>query len=147
MKNRLLAAIALSTLTTLLTGCGGGTVQAVAPSHQSHLTAVAPESGRYVLYRATGLDQDAEPTVERVWPVSLMKGQRLGFKWVVTKEHEWDAQGGFHLVAYAGNDSRDLGPFIDRDVKYAWGGEGDDVMGYFHGRAFAHAVGFDSMSN
>ena len=145
MKYRLLTAFALTSFATLLAGCGGSVV-AVAPSHESQLTATARESGRYVLYRATGLDQNDEPTLERIWAVSLMNGQRLGFKWVVSKQHEWDPEGGFHLVAYAGNESRDLGPFIDRDVKYAWGAQGDDVMGYFHGRSAAHNIGFDSMS-
>lgn len=146
MKHRLATAAALTLFTALLAGCGGS-VQAVAPSHQSHLNATAPESGRYVLYRATGLDQNADPTLERIWSVSLMNGQRLGFKWVVNKQHEWDAEGGFHLVAYAGNDSRDLGPFVDRDVKYAWAGQGDDVMGYFHSRSVAHDIGMDGLSS
>lgn len=147
MRYRLATAITLMTFTALLGGCVGGTVQAVAPARQSHLNATAPESGRYTLYRATFLDQNDEPTLEKVWSVSLMNGQRLGFHWVVDKAHEWDAQGGFHLVAYAGDQSRDLGPFLERNVKYAWGSQGDDVMGYFHGHAAQRNLGLDQWDN
>jgi hypothetical protein len=143
MKFRLASIIALLTLTTLLAGCGSGNVQAVAPAHQERLIGTAPESGQYSLYRATGLDQNAEPTLEKIWSVSASRGQRLGFQWVVDKAHQWDPQGGFHLIAFAGRESRDLGGFIERDVKYAWAGNSDDVMGYFHGKAVAHDFSFD----
>ena len=39
--------------------------------------------------------------------------------------------GGFHLVAFAGNESRDLGPIQQRDIKYVWAGSHGDVAGYF----------------
>lgn len=146
MTYRLAIAGALMTFTALLAGCGGGTVEAVAPARQSHLNGIAPESGRYTLYKATGIDRDSEPTLERVWTVSLMNGQRIGFHWVVNKAHEWDPEGGYHLVAYAGDQSRDLGPFLERNVKYAWAGQGDDVMGYFHHRAVRQDLGMDQLT-
>jgi hypothetical protein len=141
MKFRVAIAGTLMTLTTLLAGCGGGNVQAVAPAHQEKLIGTAQESGQYSLYRATGLDQNNEPTLEKIWSVSVSRGQRLGFHWVVDKSHEWDLQGGFHLIAFAGRESRDLGGFNDRDVKYAWAGNSDDVMGYFHGKAMNSEFG------
>lgn len=135
MKSCSVSAIALLSLTAILSGCGfGGTVQAVAPAHEEHLTTTAPESGSYSLYRATGLDQNVDPVVEKIWAVSVSRGQRLGFRWVVDKAQEWDPQGGFHLIAFAGGETRDLGSFVNRDMKYAWANASDDVLGYFHGR-------------
>lgn len=145
MKNRVAISMTLFALAAILGGCTGGTVEAVAPARQAHLNGIAPESGSYTLYRATGLEQSNDPTLVKVSSVSLMKGQRLGFRWVVNKTHEWDPEGGFHLVAYAGSQTRDLGPFIERDVKYVWAGEGDDVMGYFHSRGVRNDLGLDEI--
>ena len=46
-----------------------------------------------------------------------------------------------------GDQTRDLGPFVERDVKYAWGSQGDDVMGYFHGHAAQRNLGLDQWDN
>lgn len=143
MKLRHITAASLMTMTALLAGCGGGNVQAVAPGPQERLSSVAPESGQYHLYRATNTDQGGEPTLEKVWTVSVSRGERLGFHWRTNKPQEWAPEGGFHLIAYAGGESRDLGGFVVRDVKYVWAGTSDDVMGYFHGRSMQHNVGID----
>ena len=142
MKLRYAPAAALMTLTALLAGCGGtGNVQAVAPGPNDRLSSVAPQSGSYNLYRATGTDQDTEPTLERIWTVSVSRGDPLGFHWQTDKAQQWVPEKGFHLIAYAGGQSRDMGPFTARGVKYVWAATTDDVMGYFHGRNVQHSMG------
>ncbi|HEY2586459.1 MAG TPA: hypothetical protein VGI81_11910 [Tepidisphaeraceae bacterium] len=144
MKLRYAPAAALMTLTALLAGgCGGGggNVQAVAPGPNDRLSSVAPQSGSYNLYRATNTDQDKEPTLERIWTVSVSRGDRLGFNWQTIPAQRWVPDKGFHLTAYAGSQSRDLGPYTTRSVKYVWAATTDDVMGYFHGRNADHSMG------
>lgn len=144
MKLRRIApAAALMTLTALLlTGCGGtGNVQAAAPAPQDQLNGVAPQSGSYSLYRASNTDQGNEPTLERIWTVSVNRGDRLGFQWRSDTAQRWVPEKGFHLIAYAGGQSRDLGAFVNRNTKYAWAASNDDVMGYFHGVNASHAMG------
>jgi hypothetical protein len=141
MKLRFASAAALTILTALLAGCGGGNVQAVAPGPQDRLAGVAPQSGNYNLYRVTNTDQDSEPTIERIGSVSVSRGDRLGFHWQTDKAQQWVPEKGFHLIAYADRQSRDLGPFNARDVKYVWAAGTDNVMGYFHGRNVQHSMG------
>lgn len=144
MKLRYAPAAALMTLTALLVGgcgIGGGNVQAVAPGPDNRLSSVAPQSGSYNLYRATNTDQGNEPTLERIWTVSVSRGDRLGFNWQTNPTQRWVPEKGFHLIAYAGGQSRDLGPFTARDSKYVWAASTDDVMGYFHGRNAQHSMG------
>jgi len=117
-----------------LAGCSSSSreesgVTAVAPAHQSELVGTAPQSGTYVLYRAVGTEQ---PVIERIWSANVSTGQKVGFQWVTDKAHQWDPSGGFHLHAFAGGDVRDLGPFVDRDVRYVWAENNADVAGYFH---------------
>jgi hypothetical protein len=143
MKVRYAPAAALMTLTALLAGgCGGGNVQAIAPGPSERLNSVAPQSGNYNLYRATGTDQ-GEPTLEKIWTVSVSRGDRLGFRWQTDNAQRWAPDKGFHLIAYAGGQSRDLGPWTVRDTKYAWAATTDDVMGYFHGRNGEHSLGVE----
>jgi len=142
MKLQYAPAAALMTLTALLAGgCGGGNVQAVAPGPNDQLSSVAPQSGSYNLYRASNTDQGNEPTLERIWTVSVSRGDRLGFDWRTNAVQRWVPEKGFHLVAYAGSQSRDLGPYSARSVKYVWAASTDDVMGYFHGRNVQHSMG------
>jgi len=129
--------LALALTVGLLAGCGGSYsgVQAAAPGPQAHVVGVAPDSGEFTLYQATGYMENHDPHVEAVWTVNMSQGQRLGFHWVTDKVHEWDSRGAVHLVAFAGGQERDLGPLVDRDVKFAWGGAHADIAGYFSGHA------------
>lgn len=123
-------------LLAMVAGCAETkSVQAVAPAHQEDLTGPAPASGAYSLYRAVGFDQDQEPVIERIWTVNVSRGQKMGFHWVTDRQHQWDPQGAFHLQAFADGNTRDLGAFVDRDVKYVWAASNADIAGYFHSAA------------
>ncbi|HSZ56997.1 MAG TPA: hypothetical protein VK797_15125 [Tepidisphaeraceae bacterium] len=117
----------------VLGGCGGtySGVQAIAPAGQEQLVGTAPDSGQFTLYRATGYIQGHNEEIAPVWTVSASAGQKLGFRWHTVEGHNYDINGGFHLVAFAGNESRDLGPIQQRDIKYVWAGSHGDVAGYF----------------
>ncbi len=117
-------------------GCGGSYsgVQAVAPAGQEQIAGVAPSSGEYTLYRATGFAENYDTHVEPVWTLSVSQGQKLGFRWVTDETHRNDPNGAFHLVAYAGGEMRDMGAFQKRDVKFVWAGSKSDVNGYFHNK-------------
>jgi len=121
----------------ILGGCGGGStgVHAVAPGTNSQLVSVAPSSGLYTLYRATGyVDNNSDQHVEPLWSVRVAQGQKLGFRWVSQENKHWDGHGALHLVAFAGSEARDMGTFENRDMKYLWAGSNGDVTGYLHGK-------------
>ena len=146
MKISHAAMTALMTLAAALcAGCGlgSGNVQAVAPAPQDRMSSIASESGPFNLYRAVGTDQDSSPVVEKIWTVSVSRGERVGFHWRTDKVQEWAPAGGLHLIAYAGGQTRDLGGFDSRDTKYVWAGNTDDVLGYFHGRSAEQSIGID----
>jgi hypothetical protein len=117
----------------LLSGCGGSYsgVQAIAPAGQEHLVGSAPDSGQFTLYRATGYIENFNPQIAPVWTVSASSGQKIGFRWVTDVAHQYAPSGAFHLVAFAGNETRDLGAIEQRDIKYVWAGSHGDVAGYF----------------
>jgi hypothetical protein len=116
----------------LLSGCASSNgVHAVAPAGQDNIVGTAPASGEYTLYRATGYMQDYNKQIEPVWTVSASAGQKIGFRWFTDPAHRYDPHGGFHLVAFAGNESRDLGAIKERDIRYLWAGSQGDVTGYF----------------
>lgn len=137
MKSPKLQWTALGLLICLLAGCATRDIQAIAPAHEDDLIGVAPESRAYSLYRAVGFDQASQPTIEKIWTTQVERGQKLGFHWVVDHKEEWNPTGGFRLQAFAESDTRDLGPYIDRDVKYVWAASNADVAGYF-GHVAAH---------
>ena len=116
----------------LLGGCAGGTggVQAEAPASQENLVGHAPDGGQYVLYQASGF-QNGTPIVVRIWTVNVAQQAKLGFRWVNDPAKRYASEGAFHLVAFADGQTRDLGAFTNRDVKYVWGGTGADIVGYF----------------
>ena len=122
----------------LLTGCASGTggVEAVAPSGQDTIVGRAPDGGQYVLYKATGF-QGGHPVVERIWTANVSRSEDMGFRWVSNPLTRYQSGGGFHLVAFAGGQSRDLGSFTNRDVKYLWAGTNTDIAGYFQDKANA----------
>ena len=134
---------ALAMGVSLLAGCGGSYsgVQAEAPAPQSRVSGVTPDSGDFTLYRATGFEESHDPTVQPVWTVSLSQGQRVGFRWVSPRDQEWAPRGALHLMAYAGGQTRDLGSFTNRDVKYVWAGSRTDVRAYFQGQAGENSIG------
>jgi hypothetical protein len=102
----------------ILSGCGGsGGVHAIAPGTQDQLVGVAPSTGEYSLYRAVGFSENHDTHVEPVWSVHVDQGQKVGFRWVSDETHKYDAHGGFHLIAFAGGEARDMGPFVTRDMK------------------------------
>ncbi len=125
----------------LLAGCGGGPsgVHAVAPAPSDQLVSVAPSSGLYTLYRATGYIDSGDPHVEPIWSVRVAQGQKLGFRWVSQNDQKWDGHGALHLVAFAGGEARDMGAFENRDMKYLWAGSNGDVTGYLHGKDMERA--------
>jgi hypothetical protein len=136
MKMRYWQLPSVGILLSLLAGCAGTTtVQAVAPAHQADLEGIAPETGSYSLYRAVGLDKAGAPVIEKLWTVRVSRGEKMGFRWVTDRTREWSPEGGFRLEAYADHDSRDLGEFKARDVKYVWAAANADIPGYFHGVA------------
>lgn len=132
-KIGLLKICSVALAAVLIGGCGGGPsgVEAEAPGGQDRLTGTAPDSGPYTLYRATGFLEDRNASVEPVWTVSVSQGQKIGFRWQTDEARRY-APGGFHLVAFAGGQSQDLGPIEQRDIRYVWAGAHDDVAGYFH---------------
>ena len=134
--------IAVATLgLALLGGCGGsGGVHAVAPGTQDQLVGVAPSTGDYSLYRATGFSENHDTHVEPVWSVHVDQGQKIGFRWAADEAHKYDAQGGYHLIAFAGGEARDMGAFVTRDMKYVWAGSNGDVTGYFHGKGVSDTM-------
>jgi hypothetical protein len=114
----------------ILGGCASNSgVHAIAPAGQDHIVGTAPTSGEYTLYRATGYLDDYNKQIEPVWTVSASAGQKLGFRWDAVQKFAPD--GGFHLIAFAGNETRDLGAIKQRDLKYLWAGSQGDVTGYF----------------
>lgn len=117
----------------LLSGCGGRAagVHAVAPGTQDQLVGIAPDAGEYTLYRAMGFAENHDPHVEPLWTVQLAQGQKMGFKWEAG-EDVYDGKGA-HLIAFAGDNARDMGTLVNRDTKYVWAGAHGDVAGYFHG--------------
>lgn len=127
-----------------LTGCGGSYsgVQAIAPAGQEHLEGSAPSSGEFTLYRATGyIDGESQNQhIEPVWTVSASAGQKMGFRWHTAEGHNYDIDGGFHLIAFVGNESRDLGAIKQRDIKYLWAGSHGDVAGYFTNKFAADTI-------
>jgi hypothetical protein len=127
----------------LLAGCGGGPtgVHAVAPGTQDNMVSAAPSSGLYTLYRATGyVSQRADQHVEPVWSARVAQGQKLGFRWVAQGNQKYDGYGALHLVAFAGDEARDMGTFDNRDVKYLWAGSNGDVTGYLAGKEGEHVA-------
>ena len=100
---------------------------------RSDLTGSIPGGGQYSVYRASGFSEGTGgSSVEKVWTVSANGGERLGFRWAYPKNQRWDTAQPPHLIAFAGSQSRDLGPFRDRNVKYVWAGNNGDVVGYFN---------------
>jgi hypothetical protein len=131
-----------------LAGCGGSYsgVQAIAPSVQDEMVGTAPSSGEFTLYRATGYVDGNEQQIEPIWTVSASAGQKLGFRWYTVPSERYSPEyggtggNGFHLVAYAGNESRDLGSFKQRDLKYVWAGSHGDVAGYFRNKLSSDTI-------
>jgi hypothetical protein len=132
---RFLSACVLALSALLLTGCGGSFSggQAAAPGAISHMSATVSSSGEYTLYRGSGYIEGYDPHVEPIWTITLQQGQKIGFRWVVDEKHKYDENTAFHLVAFAGGEARDLGAFVKRDVKYAWGGSRSNVAMYIGG--------------
>ena len=126
----------LGVAVAVLGGCGGAPsgVHAVAPGTTDQLVSVAPNSGLYTLYRATGYVEQRDQHVEPVWSVRVAQGQKLGFRWVAQNDQKWDGHGALHLVAFAGGETRDMGTFENRDMKYLWAGSNGDVTGYLQGK-------------
>src|SRR5579863_7401044 len=118
-----------------LSGCGGSYsgVQALAPAEQDQLVGTASDSGQFTLYRATGFAENYDTHIDPLWTVSVSAGQKVGFRWDPST-NRWDPTGPLHLVAFAGDQVRDLGPVQHRDVKYVWAGAHADVAGYFHAK-------------
>ena len=143
--NRFYGAGSLALLIGLmgLSGCGGSYsgVQAVAPSERDHLVGITPSSGDFTLYRAVGYAEQHDSHVEPVWTVPVTGGQKIGFRWIADPNHKWDPYGGFHLIAFAGDQARDLGAYTTRDVQYVWAGSHGDVAGYFQSKAFNQTMG------
>lgn len=134
--------MAMAAAAALVGGCGGSYsgVQAIAPASQDQTAGVAPSTGEYTLYRATGFSENYDTHVEPVWTLSVSQGQKLGFSWVTDETHRWDPEGAYHLVAYAGGQSRDLGAFKKRDVKFVWAGAKADVNGYFKNKGVGETI-------
>ena len=142
MKIGYLRASLLAALVALISGCGGssGGVHAIAPGTPDQLVGVAPANGEYTLYRAVNYAEGYDSHVEPVWSVQVQQGQKMGFRWAGDGLHT-DGHGAFHLIAFAGGEARDLGPFKVRDMSYAWAGTSGDVSGYFGGRSTTANVG------
>ena len=115
----------------LAAGCGGSTagVHAVVPGHSRQMTGQVPTGGQYTLYRAITHGSQT-PRVEPVWRVSANSGERVGFRWATVPRKEYDPEG-LHLIAFAGGQTEDLGPYRNRNVEYLWAGSEGDVTSYF----------------
>ena len=126
----------------VMAGCGGSYsgVQAHAPAPQDDLIGQTPDSGSFTLYEATGYMEDYKPSIRPVWTVGLAAGQRIGFHWETDKQDPYRPYGSFHLIAVAGGQSRDLGPFYKRDLQYVWAGANADVNGYFQAKGMQKAM-------
>jgi len=134
MRFRWLQVPALLICTLWLAGCGGSYsgVQATAPGPVDQLVQRSPGNGQFTLYKASGFNDLGQPRkIERLWTVSLSEGQNLGFKWGNDPARAYTPNAGAQLEAFAGRETRDLGAFRDRDVKYLWAGAQADLGGYF----------------
>ena len=133
----ILAAAALG----LLGGCGGTTngVHAVVPGPEGRMRGNVAGGGQYTLYRAVLNEVSTTPRIESVWTVSASGGEQLGFRYSTVQGQGWNPDA-LHLIAYAGGQTRDLGPYKNRRVEYLWAGSEGDVASYYS------AVGADKAS-
>jgi len=118
------ALLGLIVLALVWAGCGGSYsgVMARAPGIDKELASTVRSPGEYSLFRGAGFMENHDPHVEQIWTVKLDAGQKIGFRWVNDNAHTFEADRSLHLVAFAGNETRDLGTYKERDVKYVWAG-------------------------
>ena len=102
-------------------GCAQHTPGVVASAPSPGLTGRIPSTGHYTLYHVGSFDGTGQPqgTME-VASYDLQEGERVGFRWETDPSNVSHPNAQLQLVAFAGNNTQNLGPIKTRDEKYFW---------------------------
>ena len=123
MKRTLITAVLALSAVALLTGCSDTPIRAEAPgSSTAGQTGVIPSSGSYTLYHVTKSDYWGAPaTTEKIVTLDLKANDRVGFKYELAADKQFNPDARSSVVAFAGSSfSKDLGPVQSLEDHYYW---------------------------
>jgi hypothetical protein len=132
MKRILLIPV-LSLAALLSVGCNydGNTIRAEVPGGNHGQSGMVPTSGNYTLFHVTEFDKWGAPTkTVKVATLNLKENERVGFRYVVPEDKQYDADARSQVVAYAGSHEWALGPIQGFDDHYYWANP-DEWDGYW----------------